>query len=31
MKGDNMKYRLRNNYSNDPDKALKEILRDRGV
>ena len=26
-----MKYRLRNNYSSDPDKALKEILKDRGV
>ena len=26
-----MKYRLRNNYSTDPDKALKEILEDRGV
>ena len=26
-----MKYRLRNNYSTDPDKALIEILQDRGV
>ena len=26
-----MRYRLRNNYSTDPDKALKEILQDRGV
>ena len=26
-----MKYRLRNNYSTDSDKALKEILQDRGV
>ena len=26
-----MKYRLRNNYSTNPDKALKEILVDRGV
>ena len=26
-----MKYRLRNNYSTNPDKALKEILTDRGV
>ena len=26
-----MKYRLRNNYSTNPDKALKEILLDRGV
>ena len=26
-----MKYRLRNNYSTNPDKALKEILIDRGV
>jgi len=26
-----MKYRLRNNYSTNPDKALKEILQDRGV
>jgi len=26
-----MKYRLRNNYSQDPEKALKEILVDRGV
>lgn len=26
-----MKYRLRNNYSTNPDKALKEILADRGV
>jgi single-stranded-DNA-specific exonuclease len=26
-----MKYRLRNNYSTNPDKALKEILKDRGV
>ena len=26
-----MKYKLRNNYSMEPEKALKEILRDRGV
>jgi len=26
-----MKYRLRNSYSTNPDKALKEILHDRGV
>lgn len=26
-----MKYKLRNNYSTNPDKALKEILQDRGV
>ena len=26
-----MKYRLRNKYSTNPDKALKEILQDRGV
>ena len=26
-----MKYRLRNNYSTNPDKALKEILQDRGI
>ena len=26
-----MKYRLRNNYSTNPEKALKEILQDRGV
>ena len=26
-----MKYKLRNNYSTNPDKALKEILKDRGV
>ena len=26
-----MKYRLRKNYSSNPDKALKEILQDRGV
>ena len=26
-----MKYRLRNNYSTNPDKALKELLQDRGV
>ena len=26
-----MRYKLRNNYSTDPDKALKEILADRGV
>ena len=26
-----MRYKLRNNYSMNPDKALKEILRDRGV
>ena len=26
-----MKYKLRNNYSTNPDKALKEILADRGV
>ena len=26
-----MRYRLRNNYSTNPDKALKEILADRGV
>lgn len=27
----NMKYRLRNNYSTNPDEALAAILRDRGV
>ena len=26
-----MRYRLRNNYSTNPDKALREILIDRGV
>lgn len=26
-----MKYKLRNNYSTNPDKALIEILKDRGV
>ena len=26
-----MKYKLRNNYSTDPEMALKEILIDRGV
>ena len=26
-----MRYKLRNNYSKNPDKALKEILADRGV
>ena len=26
-----MRYKLRNNYSTNPDKALKEILQDRGV
>ena len=31
MKGDNMRYRLRKEYSTNPDKALKEVLQDRGV
>lgn len=26
-----MKYRLRNNYTTDSNKAIKEILKDRGV